>query len=237
MTLHEPRGAGANAFMRIYNSDGSRSGACGNGARCVAHALGEAGEGDALLLETEAGLVRSWRREKTVFSVDMGRPRLDWRDIPLAGEGGDAGSVTLTPPVAGAPATFSAVNMGNPHAVFFVDHPEAIDLAALGPALEHHPLFPERANISFARVAAPDEILLRVWERGTGATKACGSAACATLVAASRAGLSGREARVRLPGGDLRIAWGEDDHVLMTGPVELEFATRLDPRIFEEQEA
>jgi diaminopimelate epimerase len=237
MTLHEPRGVDANAFMRIYNSDGSQSGACGNGTRCVAFVLGEKGEGDALLLETEAGPVRSWRQGKTVFSVDMGRPRLDWRAIPLAGEGADTRAVALTPPVAGAPSAFSAANMGNPHAVFFVEDPEAIDLSALGPPLERHPLFPERANISFARVLAPDEILLRVWERGTGATKACGSAACASLVAASRAGLAGREARVRLPGGELGIVWGEDDHVVMTGPVELEFETRLDPRIFEEQEA
>jgi diaminopimelate epimerase len=164
----------------------------------------------------------------------MGRPRLDWRAIPLAGEGDDTSRVALTPPIAGAPAIFSAVNMGNPHAVFFVADSEAIDLAALGAAIEHHPLFPERVNVSFAQVLAPDEILLRVWERGTGATRACGSAACATLVAAARAGLSAREARVRLPGGDLHIAWGADDHVVMTGPVELEFETRLDASIFDE---
>jgi diaminopimelate epimerase len=237
MVLHAPRRPEADAFMRIYNSDGSQSGACGNGTRCVAHALGEKGEGDALVLETEAGPVRTWRRGETVFTVDMGRPRLDWRAIPLAGEGADTGAVALTPPVAGAPAIFSAVNMGNPHAVFFVEDPEAIDLSALGPPLERHPSFPERANISFARVLSPDDILLRVWERGTGATKACGSAACATLVAAARAGLSGREARVRLSGGDLRIAWDADDHVLMTGEVELEREMRLDPGIFEEQQA
>jgi diaminopimelate epimerase len=234
MALHAPRGEGANAFMRIYNTDGSLSAACGNGTRCVAHALGEKGEGDTLLLETDAGLVRTWRRGATLFAVDMGRPRLDWRAIPLAGEGDDTSRVALTPPIAGAPVVFSAVNMGNPHAVFFVEDPAAVDLAALGPAIEHHPLFPERVNVSFAHVLAPDEISLRVWERGTGATRACGSAACATLVAAARAGLSAREARVRLPGGDLNIAWGADDHVVMTGPVELEFETRLDASIFDE---
>ncbi|BGE83609.1 diaminopimelate epimerase [Methylosinus sp. 3S-1] len=236
MTLHEPRAAGANAFMRIYNNDGSRSGACGNGTRCVAFVLGEKGEGDALLLETDAGPIRSWRRGETLFSVDMGAPRLDWRAIPLAGEGADTARVALAPAVIGAPEFFSAVNMGNPHAVFFVEDPAAIALEALGPPIETHPLFPERVNVSFASVLAPGEIALRVWERGTGVTKACGSAACATLVAASRAGLSGREARVRLPGGDLDIDWGADDHVMMTGPVELEFVTRLDPRIFSEQE-
>ncbi|MBY6240297.1 diaminopimelate epimerase [Methylosinus sp. Sm6] len=237
MTLHEPRGAGADAFMRIYNNDGSLSGACGNGTRCVAFVLGEKGEGDALLLETAAGPIRTWRRGEALFTVDMGAPRLDWRAIPLAGEGADTAHVALAPPVAGAPAGFSAVNMGNPHAVFFVEDLAAIDLDALGPVIETHPLFPDRVNVSFAHVAAANDILLRVWERGTGATKACGSAACATLVAASRAGLCGREAQVRLPGGELDIAWGANDHVLMTGPVELEFETRLDPRIFREQEA
>ena len=123
--------------------------------------------------------------------------------------------------------------MGNPHAIFFVDDAAAINLARLGPPLEHHPLFPQRANISFAQILARDDILLRVWERGTGATKACGSAACATLVAAARARLVDRHARLRLPGGDLAITWREDDHVLMTGPVELEFETELDPRLFE----
>ncbi len=232
MALHDPRRDDAQAFMRIYNADGSLSNACGNGTRCVAYILSQAGAGGELLLETDAGPLRARREADMVFTVDMGPPRLHWRDIPLAGEPADAGRVALTPPVAGAPAQFSAVNMGNPHAVFFVDDPLAVDLAALGPPLEHHPLFPERANISFARVVAEDDILLRVWERGTGATKACGSAACAVLVAAARAGLSKRRARLRLPGGELVIDWRDDDHVLMTGPVEFEFETRLDPRIF-----
>jgi diaminopimelate epimerase len=237
MVLHEPRQAGADAFMRIYNTDGSLSAACGNGTRCVAYVLGRAGEGDALTLETDAGPVRTWRAGDTRFTVDMGAPRLGWREIPLATDASDTSNVPLSPPVQGAPAAFSAVNMGNPHAVFFVEDPQTIDLATLGPQLEHHPLFPERANISFAKVVAADEILLRVWERGTGETRACGSAACAVLVAAARAGLSAREARVRLPGGDLVIAWGADDHVLMTGDVELEFETVLEARFFTEPDA
>lgn len=237
MALHDPRGAGAHAFMRIYNADGSLSNACGNGTRCVAFILSQAGEGEELLLETDAGPVRARRESETVFTVDMGPPRLHWREIPLAREQADTRHAALTPPVAGAPEHFSAVNMGNPHAIFFVDDPLAVDLAALGPALEHHPLFPERANISFARAVADDDILLRVWERGTGATRACGSAACAALVAAARAGLVERRARVRLPGGDLVIFWREDDHVLMTGPVEFEFETRLDPRLFADETA
>ncbi len=237
MVLHEPRQAGADAFMRIYNTDGSLSSACGNGTRCVAYVLGRAGEGDALTLETDAGPVRTWRAGETRFSVDMGAPRLGWREIPLAEAAPDTRNVTLSPEVQGAPAAFSAVNMGNPHAVFFVEDPLSLDLATLGPQLEHHQLFPERANISFAEVVAADEILLRVWERGTGETRACGSAACATLVAAARAGLTAREARIRLPGGDLMIAWGSDDHVLMTGDVELELETTLDARFFAEQDA
>jgi diaminopimelate epimerase len=232
MALHRPRKPGDDAYMRIYNIDGSLSAACGNGTRCVAYALAREGK-DALRLETDAGLIETRREADTVFTVDMGRPRLGWREIPLARAVEDTREVPLDPPVTGAPARFSAVSMGNPHAVFFVDDATQIDLETLGPRIERHPLFPERANVSFAQIFARDDILLRVWERGTGATKACGSAACATLVAAARAGLSERAARLRLPGGDLTIEWRADDHVLMTGPVEFEFETRLDPQIFE----
>ena len=231
MALHDPRDAADDAYMRIYNVDGSLSSACGNGARCVAHYLGRGGK-EILRLETDAGLIETRRVAETVYTVDMGRPRLDWRDIPLA-RPADTLAVAVEPPVAGAPAQFAAVGMGNPHAVFFVPDAAAIALEKLGPQLEHHPLFPERANISFAQIVSPQEIILRVWERGTGATKACGSAACATLVAAARAELTGRRARLRLPGGDLEIEWRADDHVLMTGPVEFEFETTLAPRLFE----
>lgn len=232
MALHEPRTPGAATFMRIYNTDGSLSSACGNGARCVAWALARNGEGDDLALETDAGLIHTRRVQETLFTVDMGRPRLDWREIPLAHEELDTSDVALHPPIAGAPARFSAVSMGNPHAIFFVEDARAIDLATLGPALEHHPLFPQRANISFAQILGDDAILLRVWERGTGATKACGSAACAALVASARTGRTGRKAAVHLPGGELIIEWRDDDHVLMTGAVEFEFETTLDPRLF-----
>lgn len=232
MTLHRPRQQGDDAFMRIFNVDGSLSAACGNGSRCVAYALAREGK-QALRLETDAGLIETRRQTETIFTVDMGRPRLDWRDIPLAYAVTDTREVALDPPVAGAPAHFSAVSMGNPHAVFFVGDAARIDLETLGPCIERHPLFPERANVSFAQMLAEDDILLRVWERGTGITKACGSAACATLVAAVRAEIGGRAARIRLPGGDLNIEWRADDHVLMTGPVEFEFETTLDPEIFQ----
>jgi len=232
MALLPPRGAGASAYMRIYNNDGSLSGACGNGTRCVAFALGRGGGPGELTLESDAGTLRSWRKGETLYTIDMGPPRLGWRDIPLAKEIADTSDIALEPALAGAPARFGAVSMGNPHAVFFVEDAAAIDLDRLGAALERHPLFPQRANISFAQILAPEDILLRVWERGAGATRACGSAACATLVAAHRAGRIGRTARIRLPGGDLTIEWRGDDHVYMTGPVEFEFETLLDPAIF-----
>lgn len=234
MVLHDPRTTGTEAFMVIFNNDGSLSGACGNGTRCVAWALMRESARDRIRLETNAGLLDCARDAEWRFTVDMGAPRLEWRDIPLAREA-DTRAVTI--PAAGALGSFAAVNMGNPHAVFFVEDAGAVDLAEIGPALEHDPIFPERANISIAEVLAPehgrDTIFLRVWERGAGVTRACGSAACATLVAAARAGHTGRAANVDLPGGRLVITWRESDsHVLMTGDVELEFEGRFDPAIF-----
>lgn len=231
MALHDPRVAGGDAYMRIYNVDGSLSAACGNGTRCVAYFLARDGA-DRLRLETDAGALETWRVDETVYTVDMGRPRFGWREIPLSRDS-DTSAVAVDPPVEGAPTHFAAVSMGNPHAVFFVADAGAVSLESLGPALERHPLFPERANISFAQIVSREHVVLRVWERGTGATKACGSAACATLVAAARAGQTERRARLSLPGGDLEIAWRDDDHVLMTGPVEFEFETTLAPSLFE----
>ena len=172
MALHDPRTAGDDAFMRIYNIDGSLSGACGNGTRCVAWALAREGK-TSLRLETDAGRIETRRETDALFTVDMGAPRLDWRDIPLA-HATDTAAVALDPPVPGAPAQFSAVNMGNPHAVFFVSDAAKIDLDTLGRAIEIHPLFPQRVNVSFAQILAPDDVLLRVWERDTGGTLACG---------------------------------------------------------------
>ncbi len=230
MSVHDPRTPADDAFMRIYNIDGSLSGACGNGTRCVAWALGREGK-TRLRLETDAGRIETRRESDALFTVDMGAPRLDWRDIPLA-HAADTAAVALEPAVPGAPAHFSAVNMGNPHAVFFVADATGIALETLGRAIEHHPLFPQRANVSFAQIRARDDILLRVWERGTGATLACGTAACATLVASARAGLTERRARLHLPGGELTIHWRDDDHVMMTGLVEFEFEARLTSDMF-----
>jgi diaminopimelate epimerase len=240
MAIHDPRAPGTDAFLRIYNTDGSESGACGNGTRCVAWAmlndpLMVRPSGRDLMLETKAGLLPVGRVSDREFTVDMGAPRLRWDEIPLRDPFQDTRYIELQigpidDPILHSP---SVVSMGNPHAVFWVDDVDAYDLARIGPLLENHPIFPERANISLARVISPEHIVLRVWERGAGLTKACGSAACAALVAAARKQLTGREATVTLPGGDLVIAWRErDDHVLMTGPVELEHEGTFRPELF-----
>jgi diaminopimelate epimerase len=222
MVLSDARRAETCAYVVIYNNDGSLAGACGNGTRCVADRLSRESGLDSLVIETLAGVIACERLELWTYRVDMGAPRLAWEEIPLARPVSDTRSVDIL--LDGSdfgPA--SVVNMGNPHAVFFVDDVSAIDLERWGPRYETHPLFPEKANISFAEVRSRDRITLRVWERGVGATLACGSAACATLVAAARLGLTDRAASVALPGGELVIAWRVGDgHVLMTGPVEFE---------------
>ena len=234
MALYPPRAAGIDAFVRIFNSDGSESGACGNGMRCIADILFNETGKDALSFETAAGLINCWKAD-ALISVDMGRPRFAWNEIPLAEEFRDTRAIELQigpidKPILHSP---SAVSMGNPHAIFWVDDVNAYDLGKIGPLLENHPMFPERANISLAHVASPEHLIVRTWERGAGLTKACGSAACAAAVAAARLRRTGRKVTVTLPGGDLGIEWRErDDHVLMTGPVEYEFEGRFDPALF-----
>jgi diaminopimelate epimerase len=235
MVLHDPRTPGTDGFMRIYNTDGSESGACGNGTRCVAWYMAGDDAGASLLLETKAGLLPCTRIDQTTFTVDMGPPQLRWDQIPLAEEFRDTRMIELQIGPIDAPVLHSpsAVGMGNPHAIFWVDDVSAHDLGRIGPLLEHHPIFPERANISLAEVRSADHIVLRVWERGAGLTLACGSAACAAAVAAARKGLTGRSLRVTLPGGDLAIDWrAGDGHVLMTGPIELEWHGRFSPALF-----
>ena len=234
MVLSEPQHAGTLASVTIYNNDGSEAGACGNGTRCVADRLARETGAGVLTVETAAGLIACERLAPWTYRVDMGPPRLAWSEIPLAHAVADTRQVEVA--LSGGPdyGPASVVNMGNPHAVFWVKDAAAIPLETVGPRLETHPLFPEKANISFAQVKARDAIALRVWERGVGVTLACGSAACATLVAAVRLGLTDRKARVALPGGELTIEWREsDDHVLMTGPVELDREIMLDESIFE----
>ncbi|MSP67642.1 MAG: diaminopimelate epimerase [Alphaproteobacteria bacterium] len=217
----------ADAFMRILNADGSEAGACGNAARCVASLLMREKESENATLETLAGVLPCHREGSNLITVDMGPARLDWREIPLAGP-----MDTLHLPVAEGPlADPVAVNMGNPHAVFFVADAAAIDLASLGPLLEHAPLFPERANIEVAEVVSRRAIRLRVWERGVGITLACGSGACATLVAAVRRGLTERQAAIQVDGGRLDIEWRQDGHVLMTGPYAESFRGLTGPHL------
>jgi diaminopimelate epimerase len=224
MVLHDPRTSGTEAYVRIYNADGSEAEACGNGMRCVGWRVSQQTGRRELGFETRAGVLDVTVASIARITVDMGRPRFGWQDIPLAEPFHDTRTIELQigpidKPILHSP---SVVNVGNPHAVFWVEDVAAYDLGRIGPMLENHPIFPERANISLAHVTAPDAITLRVWERGAGLTKACGSAACATAVCAARKKLTGRKVTVTLPGGPLEIEWRADDHILMTGPVELE---------------
>jgi diaminopimelate epimerase len=235
MVLQPPRLAGTEAFIRIYNNDGSEAAACGNGMRCVARRLFEANGQTKATFETRAGLVNCWQGADGLYTVDMGPPKFGWKDIPLAEEFRDTRSIELQIGPIDAPVlhTPSAVSMGNPHAIFWVDDVNAYDLARFGPLLENHPIFPERANITLAHIVDRDHITIRTWERGAGLTQACGTAACAAAVAAARLNRTGRDVTVSLPGGALAIAWREsDDHVLMTGPVAYEHKGRFAAALF-----
>lgn len=224
--------AEADVFMRIRNSDGGEVKACGNATRCVAARLLDERGGESVTVETLAGLLPA-RAAGTDgdgnrrIAVDMGAAGTHWREIPLARE-----IDTLHLPLESGPLRDPVgVSMGNPHAVFFVEDASAVDLALHGPRLEHDPLFPERANIGVAQLLDAETIRLRVWERGAGITQACGTGACAALVAAARRNLMGRSATVRLDGGDLRIDWDRDNHVQMTGPVAESFTGTLNGRL------
>jgi diaminopimelate epimerase len=224
LLLEPPRDARVQVFMRIFNPDGSEAEACGNGTRCVAGLIAaETGRG-VVIIETVAGLLPATIDEAGIATVDMGAPRFDWRDIPLSREM-DTLHVELRRGPLSDPA---CTNMGNPHATFFVDDAEAIDLVRLGPLLEHDPLFPERANIGVATVRDRQTIRFRVWERGVGITRACGSGACAAMVAAHRRGLIDERVTAILDGGNLEITWPDRGHVLMTGPTALSFEGTFD---------
>ena len=219
-----PAGSNADAFMRIRNPDGYEAGACGNATRCVADLLARETGRAVQVIRTEAGNLPSEVLADGRVRVDMGPVRFGWRDIPLAREM-DTLHLQLSSGVLADPA---GASMGNPHATFFVGDVAAVPIEALGPGLEHDPLFPQRANIGVAQVLAADRIRLRVWERGAGLTLACGSGACAALVNAARRGLTGRAATIVVDGGELEIAWREDGHVLMTGPVATAFTGTVD---------
>ena len=220
----------ADVFMRIFNADGSQAGACGNVSRCVAVLLAQETGTESCTIETASGVLAAETMGAQAASVDMGAPKFDWIDIPLAHPVDDTRAVFIGPAGAGAAESdvfqlglASVVNVGNPHCIFWVDDAEAVDLARIGPALERHPLFPERVNVSLAQVDGPESISLRVWERGAGLTRACGTAACAVAVAAARTSRANRHVKVNLPGGVLDIDWrAGDDHIIMTGPVAWE---------------
>jgi len=219
----------ADAFVRFWNADGVEIDACGNGSRCVGLLLMQASGRDEASFETRAGRLTALKAEGGQISVDMGQPGLRWDQIPLA-EAMDTRGIELQVGPIDNPHlhTPGCVSMGNPHVVFFVPDADVAPVRQSGSLIEHHPMFPEGVNVGFAQVKARDRIRLRVWERGAGLTKACGTGACAALVAASRRGLADRKATLELDGGDLVIEWrAEDDHVIMTGPASLDFAGTL----------
>ena len=220
----------ANTFMRIYNSDGSEVGACGNAARCVALLLAQETGRTEVSIETQEAVLRGEAASAERVTIDNGEPRLAWDEIPLSEPFQDTTDIELQIGPIDAPVLHSpsVVNVGNPHAIFWVDDVQALDLARFGPLLENHPLFPERANISLAQITSRSGLKLRTWERGAGLTKACGTAACAAAVSAVRKRFTDRKVTVELPGGPLTIEWTNDNHVLMTGPAELEFEGKLE---------
>ncbi|RIJ17863.1 diaminopimelate epimerase [Henriciella mobilis] len=218
------RDATVDAFLRIWNSSGEEVSACGNGTRAVAHLLLEESGKPEVKIRTQADVLKGRRAGENLVTIDMGSPLMAWEDIPLSEKmdvrGVDVRIGPMDKPYLSKPAV---VSMGNPHAVFFVDDVDAYDIPQIGPLVEWHPLFPEGTNVGFAQVIDRQTIRLRVWERGAGLTKACGTGACAALVCAARAGKTDRKAKLILDGGELTIDWREsDDHVFMTGPVELE---------------
>ena len=217
----------ADVFMRILNADGSEVEACGNATRCIAGLVMEQTGRDHTIIETVVGLLDAHPTADGRISVDMGPVKLDWREIPLA-DPVDTGSVPLE---VGPLANPVAVNVGNPHAVFFVDDAEAIDLERWGPQIETHDMFPARINVEVVQVITENQLRMRVWERGVGITQACGTGACASLVAAARRKLTGRRAEVILDGGPLEIEWMPDNNVQMTGPVARSFSGVLDPSL------
>ncbi len=217
---------GQSPLVRFWNNDGEQVGACGNGSRCVGWLLMQTSGKDEAVFHTAERVLMAARAGENHVAVDMGEPRLKWNEIPLS-EDMDTRNIELQIGPIDHPRlhTPGAVSMGNPHVVFFVDHePTDAEVTGNGSLIEHHPLFPQAVNVGFAHILAPDRIRLRVWERGAGLTQACGTGACAALVAAARRGLTGRKATMILDGGELEIDWRDDNHVIMTGPVAVEFS-------------
>lgn len=227
MAVHNTVLPNSSYHIEIWNADGSKAQACGNGTRCVVEWLFKQNLGDSFQLDTAAGIVDAHRHHNGLVSVDMGMPHLKWQDIPVAYAIADTNHVDIG---CGPLHDASLVSMGNPHAIFFVgENIQNIALERYGPILEHDSFFPERCNISIAHITSPETLTLRTWERGAGLTRACGTAACAATVAANRRTLTRRSLTVNLPGGQLGVTWNENNHIIMTGPTEFEFSGQFDP--------
>ncbi|MBZ9823285.1 diaminopimelate epimerase [Mesorhizobium sp. CA4] len=233
MAIHDARTPGTAYYIDILNSDGTSAQACGNGTRCVVQALAAETGQKRFTFETRAGILNAEEHADGLISVDMGKPRFGWQEIPLAEEFRDTRMIELQIGPIDAPVLHSpsAVSMGNPHVIFWVDNDVwSYELDRFGPLLENHPIFPERANITIAQVTSPETMIIRTWERGAGLTKACGSAACAAVVAAARTRRTGRSVSLLAPGGGkLNVEWRHDDHVILTGAAEWEFSGSFDP--------
>jgi diaminopimelate epimerase len=238
MAIHDPKAQGTDAWIDILNSDGSKAQACGNGTRCVVQALSSETGRKTFTFQTVAGILNAVEHEDGTISVDMGKPVFEWDRIPLAEEFFDTSRIELQIGPIDAPILHSpsAMSMGNPHAIFWVDRdPMSFDLERFGPLLENHPIFPEKANITLAQVTSNSSLRTRTWERGAGLTLACGSAACAAAVSAARTGRTGRTVTIDVASSPVRqplvIEWRGDDHVVMTGPAEWEWSGKVDPTI------
>ncbi len=220
----------ADVRMRIWNAEGGEVPSCGNASRCIADLMFDELKGDVATIETKGGFLSAKKAGQHLVTIDQGLPKFGWKDIPLSEVFPDTRHIELQigpidKPLLHSP---SVVNVGNPHCIFWVDDLDVVDLAKVGPMLENHPLFPERANISLAKVVARDHVLLKVWERGAGLTQACGTAACATMAAGYRIKIIDAKCKITLPGGDLFMSVNEvNGHVLMTGPAALDFEGTL----------
>lgn len=238
MAVHDPRIDGTDAFIDILNNDGSMAQACGNGTRCVVQALSAESGQKLFTFQTVAGILNAEEHEDGRISVDMGQPRFKWSDVPLSEEFHDTSRIELQIGPIDAPILHSpsVMSIGNPHAIFWVDSdPMTFDLARIGPLLENHPMFPEKANITLAQVISDKKLRTRTFERGAGLTLACGSAACSAAVSAARTGRAGRVVEIDVASSPIRepltIEWRQDNHVIMTGPAQWEWAGLLDPQV------
>lgn len=229
IVLSEPKNPDTDVFIDLYNNDGRDCGACGNATRCVSSIIiNETGK-DEIVIDTNKGLLKGWNAENGMIRVNMGQPRLNWNEIPLAKE-----VDTLHVPISNDEfSNPTCVSMGNPHAVFFVDDADAVDVAKNGAYFEKHEMFPEKTNVEFVTVLNKKKLRMRVWERASGITQACGTGACASLVAAARLGLSDRNAEIILDGGSLFIEWADNGDILMTGAVATVFSGVLDSSLLE----